>query len=111
MYRIPPRRAAALLLALGLLVTVMPAAVASASPADRNGAADGATWSSWDSVVAWLTGLLPGTPTPAEAHGLRPVALELGSGGDVDEELGPEATTSDDPTANPQLGSAADPHG
>lgn len=109
MYRTPHKRAAALFLALGLLVAVPPASAVPATSADRDAAADGAFLSFCDTVAAWFTGLLLGTTSPAGAHGSAPFALEAGSDGDPSQ-LGPEET-SDDPTANPQLGSGADPNG
>ncbi|MFW6012404.1 MAG: hypothetical protein ACOC92_01700 [bacterium] len=113
MHRTPRRCVVALILAFGVFLVAATASAAWATPAERDVATIRTDGSFFDAVAAWLTGLL-GDPRPAGVEFPAAFGLELLADPDPsaaeDSGAGPEAA-SDDPTADPELGPDADPHG
>jgi len=97
-----PRRAAALLAVLALLLAALPAAAAP----DRAAANEtGQGVPMLHSLAAWLAALWPGTaPAPEPESVWEALGSALDPGGAPQPESGL-------PTATPQLGSVADPDG
>jgi hypothetical protein len=102
MRTIRPRRAAALLAVLALLLAAGPAAAAP----DRTAANEPGVGSPlFDTLATWLAALWPGTgPPPA------PQSVREALGSDLDPNGAPQPVNGD-PTATPQLGPILDPDG
>jgi hypothetical protein len=102
MRTIRPRRAAALLAVLALLLAAWPAA---AAPGRTTADDPGVVSPLFDALTAWLATLWPGTGAPPEPQSAwGPLGSDLDPGG------APQPT-SGGPTATPQLGPDADPDG
>lgn len=95
------RNVAALLLAVALLAAAAPAAAASERPAEEARVAP----TVFEALWSWLSAVWPGTGSDR-----LPESVREALGPDADPGGTPGATT-DDPTAEPQLGSVADPDG
>jgi len=105
MHTIRPRRVAALLAVLALLLTALPAAAAPQTT-DRPVASEpGVRVPLVHALAAWFASLWPGSDPPAAPES---VWEELGP--DLDPYGAPQPE-SDVPTATPQLGPDADPYG
>lgn len=100
MPKIGLRRAAALLVAVVLLLAAVPAAAAP----ERHAAEPSAGSTVFETLTSWLAGLWTGVTSTSP----EPVWEALGSGADAE---GAPQAANDDPTADPQLGSGADPNG
>ena len=104
MHAIGLRKAAALVVALGLLVAAAPAAAAP----DRTAVEPGIGPSLFQAFTAWLAVLWPGSGPDAEP---APAWAASGAGPMAGPQLGNEPNPEGEPTAQPQLGSVADPDG
>jgi hypothetical protein len=104
MHTIRPRRVAALLAVLALLLAGLPAGAA--PPTDRTAASEpGVGVPLLHDLAVWLAALWPGFGSPAAPQS---VWKALGAGLDPG---GAPQSESDVPTALPQLGPVADPDG
>jgi len=102
MHTIRPRRVAALLAVLALLLTALPAVAAPDRPMASE---DGVRVPLLHTVAAWLAALWPDSGPPA-----APQAVWEALGSAADPGGAPEPANSV-PTATPQLGSGLDPDG
>lgn len=98
------RKAAALLLAVALLAAAAPAVAAPERPAEEARLAPLAP-KVLEALGSWLSALWPGAGSDLLPE---PVREALGSVADPD---GTPEAPSDDPKAEPQLGSGLDPNG
>lgn len=117
MLTITPRRVAALLMVLTLLAAAVPALAAPLPSLDGEPAASGSAPSFVEALFAWLAGIWPvlGLPAAAREGSAVPDAkLASSLRGDDGQATGGGAgteSTSDEPTAEPQLGPGLDPGG